>query len=97
MIIGPNRCFCKHSLEQHEKIKGRFECIVEKCGCYGYEYVPYFDMKCLCRHSYKDHDKISRKCKMCNKCLGFMTSWCCRCGFKFEQHKNVILGQSIEK
>ena len=65
------------------------KCGVEKCSCDRYEYVPYFDIKCLCRHSYKDHEKGSRKCKMCSKCLGFMTNWSCKCGFRFDQHNTI--------
>lgn len=31
---------------------------------------------------------------MCNKCLGFLTSWSCKCGFKFDQHR-TILGEEV--
>ena len=34
---------------------------------------------------------------MCNKCLGFMTSWSCRCGFKFDQHKTIVDNQVKDK
>ena len=27
---------------------------------------------------------------MCKKCLGFVTNWSCKCGFRFGQHETVM-------
>lgn len=27
---------------------------------------------------------------MCNKCLGFVTNWSCKCGFKYDLHETTF-------
>lgn len=91
-IIQPNRCFCTHSFEYHEtpKTVGTAFCLSPGCKCKCFQYVPYYDLKCMCRHSYKEHDVTSKMCKMCKKCLGFVTNWNCKCGMKYELHETVF-------
>ena len=89
-VIQTNRCFCQHVFEKHEQRGKESCCRVAECGCTGYEYVPFNDIRCMCKHSFKDHDQKTRMCKVCKNCLGFLTNWSCKCGFTFCQHKTVV-------
>lgn len=71
--------------------------MVPGCKCKCYSYVPYYDIKCMCRHSYKEHDRNTKMCRMCEKCLGFVTNWCCKCGIKYELHETVFRNKKENK
>ncbi len=79
------------------------KCNATNCGCNNFDYIPNVDIKCLCKHSYKDHNAVTRKCQKCLNCMGFVTSWSCKCGSRYLQHntkasliKNNALSTTFE-
>ncbi|GIQ81892.1 protein FAM221A/B [Kipferlia bialata] len=100
--IGPSsRCFCGHPWRYHvpsdDKAKGRkFSCTCDGCQCRKYNYLPShgtWEVRCMaCKHKAREHDPVTRKCKRCQKCDGFSSTYCCACGQYFNQHHTAFEG-----
>ena len=104
-LIGPETpCFCQHRYKQHRTDFAvvpsdrplLLPCQVKGCRCASYHYVPLVGccpVRCNCKHEAEEHSEVRPyRCKrgVCQKCMGFTSSYTCGCGEAYTKHQMVV-------